>query len=1377
MALGQGTLAEEELEMADLRIEALHQAQLLPQRQTPGPLQQIPFQQTGEIPLLRIGEAGELEIGGRHEAEQSLQVVTRLLGVQVHVGEVGIRRRVQGPTLLVVAAQPVILRQIRKQLPAKPQTLLVGDHAEVLEGPLNAVDLPATAVGIQKQMQQPARGQQAGQGGQACFRFAQVMQHPHGVDVIERAFALQLQQAALLDPQASGEGTAAGAPQAFPSHLQGASTDVHRQDLGARIEMGQVIGAHPGAAARIEEPRRRHRQGQAPRAGAEGGGMAPTPVVTGRGTILEGIPWVGEAVVEGAHHGGGGIGGSLGHGGRVVHRSGEPFMLRSDPHTWPTPLAGAAQLQTFVHGARSRLKLSRNVVQPGTRPSMTVTASSGSSRVFPQRYDTLPLSSVRQAEQQDRFPEKGELDTLITFFNSGVIRLEAARRLSANADVIVAKAANRIFAGGTPLSYLDAPLTPVLISSGANAPLAADQLAAASSVRTFAQGIGGSGLLGRILEGVQADADVRVVLPSGFSPISVARYGNERMRKSLRDMGWFLRYVGYAVVAGDPSILAVNTRGLRDVLEKGCSLAATNVALQEMRAAAANLFRQEPEARELVIACFNVLLKELAVPTPSTRQRLGSPENQGLQLPATYALAAETPQRFVMKPGLSGREKAEVIRAAYRQVFERDIVKGYSQVISPVEATQTAQGQLPMREFIRCLGRSKEYRQQFYGRFSNSRVVELAFRHFLGRGVSSIEEFRRYFAIVSDQGLAGLVDSLINTLEYGQVFGEETVPFLRDLGEEAQESAGWGSNRKLFRFSAPFEGAPQYITLYASYRQSLPDQHVYGGGNDPLGLNFGAIFPSGTASVATRPAPFGYDTRRILVGNGMAQPGQMDSPQFRASSPRRVGPRVVRLQQIATGGSSVPRRRGQPSVRNTEASTQGVIRAVYVQVLGTVGYAGEQLTVEEIKLENGDISLRDFIRQVARSKAFRKRYWSGLYITKAIEVMHRRLLGRPTFGRWEINSYFDTAARQGFYGVIDAMLESREYNDAFGQDTVPYERFISPADLNARRVPSLRQPFEATEVADFTPVRRPEVAPTTSFRGSGDLTARNLADRRRVRVVGGWRASISGGETPSGRLEAQAPQGLRQPPSPTRRWSTPRATPGLSVPAWRSTPSAAPGSTSYQSPPQAGGWTSRVGGASPGFSPAKGPDAAMAGALGGARPQGFSRRGGLGQPITWRPDAGETALQEVIEASYRQLLNRVPLASERLNDAESQLRDGQLSVSEFIGLIAASDLFQQRLIRMAPLRAASAAFLALLGRAGQPKEVSHFLATRAKQGQMTALDGILDSQEYSDRFGRDTVPYLRGLDTENGIPITTVNRTAALYAGNAGLTPPTKGAI
>ncbi|MFM2158835.1 MAG: hypothetical protein RLZZ124_1309, partial [Cyanobacteriota bacterium] len=1012
-----------------------------------------------------------------------------------------------------------------------------------------------------------------------------------------------------------------------------------------------------------------------------------------------------------------------------------------------------------------------------------VTASSGSSRVAPQRYDTLPLSSVRQAEQQDRFPDGGELNSLVTFFQSGQLRLEASRRLSANAEAIVARAANRIFTGGTPLSYLDAPLAPAA-SAGAT-PLAADQAAFQRSVQTFT-GAGApkrGNALTRLLEGAGGDADVRVVLPTGFNPISVALYGTERMKKSIRDLAWFLRYVGYAVVAGDPSILRVNTRGLRDVLEKGCSLAATNVALQEMRAGAAELLRDLPEARQLLIQSFNVLLEELAVPTPSPRQRLGSPENQGLQLPAIYALAAQGKAlRYTMKPGMTGAQKAEVVRAAYRQVFERDIAKAYSQVPCPVEATQVRQGDISMREFIRALGRSKEYQKQFYGRFSNSRAVELAFRHFLGRGISSREEFTRYFDIVSAQGLNGLVDALINTMEYAQVFGEETVPYLRDIGEEAQESAGWGSNRKLFRFSAPFEGAPQYVTLYASYRQPFADQHPYGGGNDPLGLNYGAIFPSGTASVATRPAPFSYDTRRILVGNGMRQPGQMNSPQFRASSPRKAGPKVVRLQQIATGGASVPRRGGQPSIRNTEASTQAVIRAVYVQVLGNTGYAGEHNKVEEIKLENGDLSLREFVRQVARSDAFRRRYWSGLYICKAIEVMHRRLLGRPTFGRWEIDSYFDVAARKGFYGVVDAMINSAEYSESFGEDTVPYERFITPNDLTTRRAPSLKRPFDAAAYADITPRIRPEVTPPESFRFAASLTPRNLPGRTTV-VRGSWSATLTGGETLAPSADGPTgPASVQTPPAPTRRWSSPRWQPGGgAATAWSSGVSgftAAPTAPAAQRSAIAigGGWRPQVSTGAPGAG-AEQPGAAMARALRPGSLQGFGKRQSLGSVVklSMRPSTAEQT--QAIEAVYRQLLGRQPLASEQLGDAESQLRKGELSVAEFVARVAGSDLFNRRLNRMAPLRAASAAYLALLGRAAQPAETSAFLATRAEQGQRAAVEALLNSTEYATRFGRDTVPHLNGMATSDGIPLSTVNRTAALYGGNAALNPPLRGAI
>ena len=81
------------------------------------------------------------------------------------------------------------------------------------------------------------------------------------------------------------------------------------------------------------------------------------------------------------------------------------------------------------------------------------------------------------------------------------------------------------------------------------------------------------------------------------------------------------------------------------------------------------------------------------------------------------------------------------------------------------------------------------------------------------------------------------------------------------------------------------------------------------------------------------------------------------------------------------------------------------------------------------------------------------------------------------------------------------------------------------------------------------------------------------------------------------------------------------------------------------------------------------------------------------------------------------------------------------------------------------------------GGAAQPAEASRYLSTRVRAGQQAAVRQVLDSAEYASSFGLDTVPYLRGLNTADGIPLSTVNRTAALYGGNAGLNPAPRGAI
>ncbi|TRU84844.1 MAG: photosystem I reaction center subunit X [Microcystis novacekii Mn_MB_F_20050700_S1] len=714
---------------------------------------------------------------------------------------------------------------------------------------------------------------------------------------------------------------------------------------------------------------------------------------------------------------------------------------------------------------------------------MSLKASGGSSLARPQLYQTVPVSAITQAEQQDRFLDKPELNELIAYFQSGSKRLDIAQTLTRNSDLIVSRAANRIFTGGSPMAYLEKPPVEEMSLVGAGKVINVQEGMKLGTV-TYAESgsSGGSGFLGG-LKGIFASSGP---IPPGFRPINVSRYGPSNMQKSLRDLSWFLRYITYAIVAGDTSILIVNTRGLREVLENACSIDATIVALQEMRAASIEYFQRDKDAVTLISDYFNILLGELKAPTPANklRQRPSS-DQQGLSLPQSYYNGAEKRQKFVMKTGLSESEKSSIIKAAYRQIFERDITRAYSQSISDLES-KVKNGDISMKEFVRRLGKSPLYRKQFFEPFINSRALELAFRHFLGRGPSSREEVQKYFSIVSSGGLAALIDALVDSQEYSDYFGEETVPYLRGLGAEAQECRNWGMQIDLFNYSAPFRKVPQFITTFAKYDRPLPDQHVYGSGNDPLEIQFGAIFPKETREPSSSPAPFSKDTKRILIHRGPATNNQNSNPGARGEFPGTLGPKVFRLNNELPGSSN------GVSVKFGESSTQRVILAAYRQVFGRMPYEGQRLSVAEIKLENGDITLREFIKTLAKSETFRKIYWTPLYVVKAIEYIHRRLLGRPTYGRQEMNQYFDICSKKGFYALIDALIDSPEYTEAFGEDTVPYERYLTPQGMQLRmvRLGNLREDIGQRVDQEETPRFIELGTPSISIRTEPDIQSR-----------------------------------------------------------------------------------------------------------------------------------------------------------------------------------------------------------------------------------------------------------------------------------------------
>lgn len=675
---------------------------------------------------------------------------------------------------------------------------------------------------------------------------------------------------------------------------------------------------------------------------------------------------------------------------------------------------------------------------------MSVTASSGAVNARPRLYQTAITSTISQVEQQDRFPGRSELDDLTAYFQSGAKRLEIAAILTQNSENIVSRAAGRIFTGGSAMSFLEKPKSSEAMQVGQDGLQIDTKRGMTLGTVSYAEA--SQGFLGSIKSFFSSA--VSVDTPSGFRPINIARYGPERMKKSMRDLSWFLRYATYAIVAGDPNILAMNTRGLREIIEAACSTDATVVALQEMKQAAISYLKGDREAADIVAQYMDVAIAEFKAPTPSPKLRQRSSANlQGMSLPQIYFNTAERRQKFVMKPGLSSGEKNEAVKAAYRQIFERDITRAYSQGISELES-KVKNNEISMREFVRRLGNSPLYRDQFYLPFIDSRALELAFKHFLGRSPESREEIRDYFAIVAKGGLSAMVDALVNSTEYSDYFGEETVPYQRGLGQEAQTCRNWGAQFDLYKYSAPFRKVPQFITLFASYEQPLPDRHVYGSGNDPLEIQFGAIFPKETRNPSASPAPFGKDTRRMLIRNGPGIQNQLGNPGVKGEAPGTLGPKVFKLEHLpAFKGRKYNK---NVSIKYTESSTQTVINAIYQQVIGYVPYSGQRLTVDEIRLENGDIPVREFVRRLAKSNTFRDRYWTKLYVCKAVEYIHRRLLGRPTYGREEMNAYFDISAKKGFYALVDAILDTKEYEEAFGEDTVPYERYLTPGGLSLR---------------------------------------------------------------------------------------------------------------------------------------------------------------------------------------------------------------------------------------------------------------------------------------------------------------------------------------
>ncbi len=157
----------------------------------------------------------------------------------------------------------------------------------------------------------------------------------------------------------------------------------------------------------------------------------------------------------------------------------------------------------------------------------------------------------------------------------------------------------------------------------------------------------------------------------------------------------------------------------------------------------------------------------LSYPLSSQNQRVAGFEVPGEEQPKIYTAGTI----------LSDSEKNEVIWSAYRQIFnEQQLLKSNRQI--GLES-QLKANQITVREFIRGLILSPNFRERNYEPNNNYRFVQMCVQRVLGREVYDEKEKLAWSIVLATKGLEGFIDALLGSEEYLDNFGDDIVPYQR----------------------------------------------------------------------------------------------------------------------------------------------------------------------------------------------------------------------------------------------------------------------------------------------------------------------------------------------------------------------------------------------------------------------------------------------------------------------------------------------------------------------------------------------------------------------------------------------------------------------
>jgi hypothetical protein len=431
----------------------------------------------------------------------------------------------------------------------------------------------------------------------------------------------------------------------------------------------------------------------------------------------------------------------------------------------------------------------------------------------------------------------------------------------------------------------------------------------------------------------------------------------------------------------------------------------------------------------------------------------------------------------------------------------------------------------------------------------------------------------------------------------------------------------------------------------------------------------------------------------------------------------------------------------------SEGQFKGALYAIYRQIFGnTYVMENERPGVAETELKDGRITVRGFIRQLAKSEIYKTRFLYKASQNRFIELNYKLLLGRAPYNQAEISQHLDLWNSAGYEAEIDSYIDSEEYQQNFGEDTVPYFRGFK------------------YQTGNWGPMYSRLLNLYDGWAGSD-------TDRTREGQVARLNGSIA----------LKEPGNISRPSALSAVWSEAR-------PNYRSQPNAKArtGLDAFLAmakemvpvgPPPTSPFFLKL------AQELTGPDRVQSLAQDMSSPSRYQQTETFGQEriravaaietkkVTLPLNFTQEELQGVLNAVYRQVFgNTYVMENERPIIAESQLKNGQLTVRGFIRQLAKSEVYKSRfLYKASQNRFIELNHKLLLGRAPFDQgEISRHLDLWVNEGYDAEIDSYLDSAEYQETFGENTVPYFRGFKYQVGQTAEAFNRLVRLYDGWAG---------